>query len=112
MLFRSLSGMFLLLCLGLCGCDPAGEGRVDEQKNPYFIAGKERAAERDYKGAIDAFEKALEANSHSAQAHFELGVLYELHSDQKEEDYVSAMYHYNEAIKLRPNDHPADNARQ
>ena len=113
MLVRSsVSGALLLICLGFCACNQGGEGQVDEQKNPYFIAGKERAAERDYKGAIDAFEKALEANSHSAQAHFELGVLYELHSDQKEEDYVSAMYHYNEAIKLRPNDHPADNARQ
>src|SRR5438874_1342361 len=107
-----LSGMFLMLCLGFTGCDPAGEGRVDEQKNPYFIAGKERAAERDYKGAIDAFEKALEANPRSAQAHFELGVLYEQHSDQKEEDYVAAMFHYQQAIKLRPNDYPADNARQ
>src|SRR5207247_7273368 len=89
MLFRSsLSGALLLICLGLCGCYQGGEGQVDELKNPYFIAGKERAAERDYKGAIDAFEKALESNSRSAQAHFELGVLYELHSDQKEEDYV------------------------
>jgi len=106
-----LSGMFLLLCLGFSGCDPA-EGRMEEQKNPYFIAGKERAAERDYKGAIDAFEKALEANPRSAQAHFELGVLYEQHSDQKEEDFVAAMFHYGQAIKLRPNDYPADNARQ
>jgi len=112
MVFRSmLSGMFLLLCLGFSGCDPA-EGRVEEQKNPYFIAGKERAAERDYKGAIDAFEKALEANPRSAQAHFELGVLYEQHSEQKEEDFVAAMFHYGQAIKLRPNDYPADNARQ
>jgi tetratricopeptide (TPR) repeat protein len=104
--------MFLLLCLGFCGCDPAGEGRVDEQKNPFFVLGKERAAERDYKGAIEAFEKALENNPHSALAHFELGVLYEQHSDQKEEDYVAAMFHYGQAIKLRPNDYPADNARQ
>ncbi len=104
--------MLLLICLGFCGCYQGGEGQVDEQKNPYFVAGKERAAARDYKGAIEAFEKALEANAHSAQTHFELAVLYELHSDQKEEDYVAAMYHYNQAIKLRPNEHPADNARQ
>jgi LysM repeat protein len=106
------SAIYLLFCLGLSGCYLGGEGTADEQKNPYFLAGKERLAGRDYKGAIEAFEKALETNPHSAQAHFELGVLYEQHSDQKEEDYVAAMFHYQQTIKLRPNDYPADNARQ
>ncbi len=113
MLFRwKWRGMLLFICLAFSGCYQGGEGQVDELKNPYFLNGRDRVAERDYKGAIEAFEKALEANPHSAQAHFELGVLYEQHSDQKEEDYVSAMFHYNQAIKLRPNDYPADNARQ
>lgn len=85
---------------------------MDEQKNPYFVAGKERAAARDFKGAIEAFEKALEANPRSALAHFELAVLYEQHGDRNQEDYISAMYHYNRVIKLRPNEYPADNARQ
>src|SRR5437867_5912482 len=112
LLFRSSGRAILVLfCCWLCGCDPGAES-LDEQKNPYFLAGKERVAERDYKGAIEAFEKALESNPRSTQAHFELGVLYEQHSDQKEEDYVSAMFHYIQAIKLRPNDYPADNARQ
>lgn len=113
MLFRSLlSRLLLLICLGFCGCYQGGEGQADEQKNPYFLAGRERVAGRDYKGAIEAFEKALEANPHSVQAHFELAMLYDNHSDQKEEDYVAAMYHYNQVIKLHPNDYPADNARQ
>ncbi len=113
MLFRwKWRGTLWFICLAFSGCYQGGEGQVDELKNPYFLTGKDRLAERDYKGAIEAFEKALEANSHSAQAHFELGVLYEQHSDQKEEDYVSAMYHYHQAIKLRPNDYPSDNARQ
>jgi LysM repeat protein len=85
---------------------------MDEQKNPYFVAGKERAAARDFKGAIEAFEKALEANPHSALAHFELAVLYEQHGERNQDDYVSAMYHYNRVVKLRPNEYPADNARQ
>ena len=113
MLFRwSLLGLLGLICLGLCGCLPGGEVPVDEQKNPYFQAGREREQERDYKGAIEAFEKALEINPRSAQAHFELGVLYDQHSDQKEADYVSAMFHYYQAIKLRPNEYPADNAHE
>jgi len=99
---------FLFFCLGLAGCFPEAETRVEEQKNPYFITGKSRVTARDYKGAIEAFEKALEINPRSALAHFELGLLYE----QQEADYAAAIYHYNQAIKLRPNGaHPADNAR-
>src|SRR5688500_10586360 len=101
-----------LLCLGFSGCFPPTEGRIEESKNPYFLEGKARVSARDYKGAIEAFEKALEVNSQSALAHFELGVLYEQHSEQLESDYITAMYHYQQVLRLRPKDHyPHDNAR-
>lgn len=96
----------------LCGCPRTPEGQLDEQKNPYFLAGKERVAARDFKGAIEAFEKTLELHPRHVQAHFELAVLYEQHGDHHQDDYVSAMYHYNRVIELRPNEYPADNARQ
>jgi tetratricopeptide (TPR) repeat protein len=109
MCFRSLcGGVLLLICAALCGCFPPAEGQMDEQKNPYFIAGRDRVEARDYKGAIEAFEKAIEDNPRSVQAHFELGVLCEQH----ENDVVEALYHYNRVLKLRPNVYPADNARQ
>ena len=57
----------------------------------------------DYQGAIEAFEKSLEANPHSATAHYELGWLY----DEKEPDPVSAIYHYRQYLTLCPK---ADNA--
>src|SRR6185503_3512995 len=110
MLFR-LVVVALILAL-FPGCSPVRETKVDEQRNPYFIEGKERIGSRDYKGAIAAFEKALEVNPRSPLAHFELAVLYEQHSDQREDDYVAALYHYNQAVRLRPNSYPADNARQ
>jgi tetratricopeptide (TPR) repeat protein len=98
----------VLLGLGLGGCYPAAENGLDEQKNPYYLAGKERVASRDYKGAIEAFEKAIEVNPRSALAHFELGVLYE----QRENDYPAAIHHYNRVLKLRPSgDYPAEHAR-
>ena len=101
-----------LLCLGFSGCFPPTEGRIEESKNPYFLEGKARVSARDYKGAIEAFEKALEVNSQSALAHFELGVLYEQHSEQLESDYITAMYHYQQVLRLRPKDqYPHDNAR-
>lgn len=114
MLFGPSSRFALAMaCLALCGgCFPPPESKLDENKNPYFLEGKARVAARDYKGAIDAFEKALEVHPRSALAHFELGMLYEQHSDQTERDYVNAMYHYQEVLRLRPAGvYPHDNAK-
>jgi LysM repeat protein len=110
MLLRSVTAALLLLfCFG---CSPKAPVPVDEERNPYFVEGRERIGTRDYKAAIAAFEKALEENPRSALAHFELGVLYEQHSAQREDDYVAALYHYNQVVRLRPHIYPADNARQ
>jgi LysM repeat protein len=110
MLLRA--ALIILAVPAFFGCSPVREAKMDEQRSPYFIEGKERVGTRDYKGAIEAFEKALEMNPRSALAHFELGVLYEQHSDQREDDYVAALYHYNQVVRLRPHAYPADNARQ
>ncbi|MCI0747136.1 MAG: tetratricopeptide repeat protein [Verrucomicrobia subdivision 3 bacterium] len=112
MLPRLVGATIMLPLLLALGCSRQRAAQVDERRNPYFLEGKERIGTRDYKGAIAAFEKALEANPRSPLAHFELGVLYEQHSDQREDDYVSALYHYNQAVRLRPHAYPADNARQ
>jgi LysM repeat protein len=102
----------ILAGLGLCGCFPPAEGKLDENKNPYLLEGKARVAARDYKGAIDAFEKALEVHPRSALAHFEIAMLYEQHSEQTERDYINAMFHYQQVLKLRPAGvYPHDNAR-
>jgi tetratricopeptide (TPR) repeat protein len=98
----------LLLCLALAGCRPGLAGKGDEQKDPYFLAGKNRLQERDYQAAIQMFEKALDVNPRSASAHFELGILYE----QQQGDYASALYHYEKAVGLRGDLLSADLARQ
>jgi tetratricopeptide (TPR) repeat protein len=89
----------LLFCLVMAGCRPGSIGLSDEQKEPYFLAGKNRLQERDYQKAIDMFEKALDVNPRSAAAHFELGVLYE----QQQSDYSAALYHYQRAVLLNSN---------
>ncbi|MEY2407734.1 MAG: hypothetical protein QOF48_404 [Verrucomicrobiota bacterium] len=109
MLLRVLRGGWAgLFCLCLCGCPQPAENQTDEQKNPHYIAGKEKLAALDYKGAVASFERATEDNPRSALAHFELGVLYET----RENDYAAALYHYNKALKLRPAGYPADNIHQ
>ena len=89
----------LLLLVGLLqsGCLPSGP--KDEEKEQFFLAGKSRVNMRDFEGAKESFEKAVEVNPKSAPAHFELALLYE----QKESDPAAAIYHYERYLKLSPN---------
>jgi LysM repeat protein len=52
----------------------------------------------DYSGAIEAFEASLEANPHSAPAHFQLAWLY----SEKENDPAAAIYHYQQYLRFDP----------
>lgn len=99
--------MLLLIVVGLSGCFQSTGGPLDEEKNPYLIAGRDWANARDYERAMEKFHKALESQPGSALAHYELGHLYEKHR----KDYVSAIYHYQRARDLRPDEYPTDNAR-
>jgi LysM repeat protein len=85
------------LCVVACGCMPSSEGPADEQKESFFRMGKARANALDQKGAIEAFEKAIDVNPQNGAAHFELGLLCE-----KELDFSAAIYHFERFLKLRP----------
>lgn len=98
----------LLACVVLSGCLPAGSGPLDEEKEPHFLAGKSRVSTLDYQGAVECFEKALQANPQSASAHFELAWIF----DRKEPDPAAAIYHYDQYLKLRPDAGNADLAKQ
>ena len=105
LLFR---GLLMLGCVALSGCTPAARSQSDEEKESHYLSGKSRVSTMDYKGAIEAFEKALEVNPHSAAAHLELGCLY----DQREMDPAAAIYHYEKYLKLRSEAGNADVVRQ
>lgn len=87
----------------LCGCRPAPPGAQDEQREPHYLTGKARAAALDFRGAMEAFEAALEANPRNASAHYELGLL-----SERAENYAAAIHHLERFLKLRPG---APNAR-
>lgn len=91
------TALLLLVGVLLSGCLPSAP--KDEEKEQFYLAGKSRVGTRDFKGAIESFEKAVEVNPKSAPAHFELGWLY----DQKESDPAAAIYHYERYLKLSPN---------
>jgi tetratricopeptide (TPR) repeat protein len=90
--------LLLAFCASLSGCLPSGRGLLDEEKEAYFVQGKSRVNSLDYKGAIESFEKALEANPGSALAHFELACLFE----KRQTDPAAAIYHYSQYLRLRP----------
>ena len=89
--------------VALNGCSSSSQSQLDEEKEPHFVLGKGRVNAMDYQGAIEAFGQSLEANPHSAAAHFELGWLY----DEKVPNPAAAVYHYGQYLTFRPN---ADNA--
>jgi len=106
---NALSRCCLVAAMGVAlgGCLPASQGPLDEQKEMHFLTGKARENALDYKGAIEAFEKALEANPQNGSAHFELGLLCE-----KEQDYSAAIYHFERFLKMRPNSDYAQIVRE
>jgi LysM repeat protein len=94
--------------VALCGCHPGGGAEVDEEKEPQFLIGRSRVNAMNFRGAIEAFEQALEMNPRSAAAHFELGWLYA----EKEADEAAAIYHYQKFLQLRPQSPNAENIKQ
>jgi LysM repeat protein len=105
---RRLVPGVLLLLLCAAGCIPTRDGTQDEQREPHFLRGHESVRQRDYKGAAEAFERALEANARSASAHFELGLIFEQHLN----DPATAIYHFERFLKLRPTSDKAEIVRQ
>jgi LysM repeat protein len=98
----------VLLCALVNGCLPPSQSPMEDEKEPHFIEGKHAVNTYDFNGAIDEFEKAVEANPRNASAHFELGWLYE----EKEPDPAAAIYHYQQFLKLRPTADTAEAVRQ
>ncbi|MDK2856898.1 MAG: hypothetical protein PWQ29_65 [Verrucomicrobiota bacterium] len=88
----------------LCAILLAGCGKTDVQRdaadeqNPRVRKGLEQMHLKNWDGAIDQFEKALEKDPKLARPDLELALIYHQYKD----DYVSAIYHYKRYLKKRP----------
>jgi LysM repeat protein len=101
--------ILILVLVGIAGgCMPTSDGPIDDEKEPNFVEGRNHQNAMDYKGAIAAFERTVQANPRNAAAHFELGLLYE----QKMGDFVSAIYHFQRHLQLRPKSEHLDVVNQ
>jgi LysM repeat protein len=100
----NLVGLTVMLLAVGNGCSPADSGPMDEEKEPHYVLGLSRVEAMDYPGAISAFEESLEANPHSAPAHFQMAMLFE----NQLADPAAAIYHYQEFLKFDPKTEKAD----
>ena len=98
------SATILAVLFALTGCSPSDQSPADEEKEPHFVLGQSRVNAMDYQGAIEAFEESLDANPHSAAAHYQLACLF----DTRESDPAAAIYHYQQYLKLDPAAQNAD----
>jgi LysM repeat protein len=100
----NILGLAVVLLAAGNGCSPVDSGPMDEEKEPHYALGMSRVNAMEFGPAIDAFEESLEANPHSAQAHFQLAMLYE----NQESDPAAAIYHYQQYLKYDPKTEKAE----
>lgn len=100
-LWRGLSIFLLVFSVVITGCKPASTARIDEEREAYYLDAKNKLFAEDFEAAVIGFERALEVNPKNAAAHLELGFIHYKHM----EDFVSAIYHFQKTLKMRPN-HP------
>jgi len=91
--------LLFVFCCFLSGCLPNSDAPVDDEKDPNFIEGRTHENMMDWKGAVEAFDRAIQANPRNAAAHFELGFLYQ----DRLNDPLAAAYHFQKHLQLRPN---------
>jgi LysM repeat protein len=82
----------------LVGCEPPAQSTADDEKEPHYVLGQKRLSAMDYQGAAEAFETSLEANPHSAMAHYQLAIICE----NENTNPAVAIYHYEQYLRFDP----------
>lgn len=90
-------GAALLVSAGGCR-KKTSELDAMEKVLPGMVEAKKRDRAGDVEGAIALYHELLAEDPGLAKAHLELGLLV----DRKYEDHITAIYHYNRYLDLRP----------
>ncbi len=94
---------WLLLALALAAGMPTASAKIMEttpaanQENADFAAGKKAIERKDWKGAVDALNKALQRLPENADLHNLLGYAY-----RHLNDLDNSFRHYKEALRIDP----------
>ncbi len=84
--------------LALTGCEKLERlTRGDVQKKQLQL-GSECLAARDFRGAVSAFESAIDGTPRTAEAHFRLGLIYHDHL----QDPLGAIHHFRRYLEIDP----------
>ncbi len=98
----NLIGLGCLAAVGLlvgAGCGPSSHpGNGPATRNPYYQKARKALESQAYEDAADLYHRALAVNPTLADAHLDLGLLY----DDKLHDPLAAIYHYRQYLRLRP----------
>ncbi len=89
----------------LTGCERLGVVRHDPQKQ--LQLGAERLAARDFRGAVAAYENALDGTPKTAEAHFRLALIYYDHL----QDPVGSIHHFRRYLEVAGDGPQAKQAR-
>jgi tetratricopeptide (TPR) repeat protein len=94
---RLLPALAAVMIVG--ACSPQTEtGFISDEKNPWLKKAETEVQRRNYQGAAEFYEKALQLNPTSQPMHWAVAMLYEQHLN----DQASAIYHYQRFIQLKP----------
>lgn len=87
---------------GVLGCSKGGEEDASEAGQPTsgqaYVDAQNRVKERDYTGAIQAYEAELRKYPRNAQAHLEVAILHQ----KRTFDFAAAIYHFEKFLELEP----------
>ena len=93
---RACRWTVILVLVGvLAGCDYSPFDRTEKGMDQ----GGQREAQRDFRGAVSAYEMALDGTGKTADAHFRIAVIYA----DKLNDPVGAVHHFRRYMELAPN---------
>lgn len=96
------------LIIGLTGCKENPQAsNAEDSSNPFFKQASEFESQQSYVAAIEEYTKALAANPALAKAHLNMAAIY----NEKLSDPVSAIYHYQQYLKIRPDATDYDEVR-
>ncbi len=99
-----LAGLALAAAaLAFSGCDQF----LEKQSKDDLAAGDRKASAGDFRGAVAAYEAALDGTARTAEAHFKLGLLY----DDKIQRPADAIHHLERYLELEPQGARAKDAR-
>lgn len=95
-----LTVFLMVVTLLAAACGPfASSTDGDLDHNPDYLRARKAADSGDFRVAATLYDRLVRHVPDAGRAHLELGVLY----DEKLNDPIAAIYHYNQFLTLEPN---------